>query len=156
VARARSLQSCRQILLAAGFQKCAGIVLPRCFVEIRGQEETGFVQQHRINAHDETTALIVPTREMPAEHLISYGKKTRVGAFGTFDSRFFADSRDPLIGARRRIAGPASLSAFETARIDIFASVKQRGRAATKTVFSVISVSLKVSHGVHGGSQRPP
>jgi hypothetical protein len=31
--------------------------------------------------------------------------------------------------------------------------VVQRGRAATKAVFSVISVSLKVSHGVHGGSQ---
>jgi len=39
-----------------------GILLPRCFVEIGGQEETGFVQQHRINAHDETTTLVVPTR----------------------------------------------------------------------------------------------
>jgi hypothetical protein len=25
---------------------------------------------------------------MPAGYLVSYGKKTRVGAFGTFDSRF--------------------------------------------------------------------
>jgi len=107
-------------------------------VKVASQEETGLIQQHRINAHDETTALVVLTRQMPANHLVGYGKKTLVGAVGTFDPRFeytqgeilrFAqnDSSDEFFRSPTawRIAGPASLSAFETARIDIFPSVKQ-------------------------------
>ena len=101
VARARSLQNRRHVYWAAGFQKRSGIVLPRCLVKIGGQEETGFVLQDRINPHHETTATAVSTREMPADYFVSYGKKTLVGAFGTFDSRFFADSPYPLISASR-------------------------------------------------------
>ena len=63
----------------AGFQERGDIVLPRGFVKIGGQEETGFVQQHRINAHDETTAIVVLTRQMPANHHVGYGKKTLGG-----------------------------------------------------------------------------
>ena len=101
VARARSLQGSRQILLVAGFQKRDGIVLPCSFVKVGGQEETRFVPQHRVNAHDETAALAVSARKMPADYLVSDGKKTLVGTFGTFDSRFFADSRNPLIATSR-------------------------------------------------------
>ena len=64
--------------------------------------------------------------EMPANHLVGYGKKTPMRTFGTFDSRFFADSLGPLIGTSRRIAGSARLAAFEAARINIFSSAKQR------------------------------
>jgi hypothetical protein len=63
---------------------------------------------------------------MPADYLVSYWKKTLVGTFGTFDSRFFADSRDPFVGARWRIASPACFSAFEAEWVDIFAPAKQR------------------------------
>src|SRR5208282_2732043 len=51
---------------------------------------------------------------------------TLVGAFGTFDFGFFADPLDPFIPAHWRIAGPARLPAFETARVNIFAPTKQR------------------------------
>ena len=66
------------------------------------------------------------TLQMPLNRIVSYGKKTLVGAFGTFDSGFFADSLDPFITAHWRIAGPARLPAFETARVNIFAPTKQR------------------------------
>ena len=124
-ARPRSLQGCRQVHLAASFQKRGDIVLPRCFVKIGGQEETGFIQKHWIDAHDEIAAMVVLTPQMPPNRIVSYGKKTLVGAFGTFDSGLFADSLDPFIAAHWRIAGPARLAAFEAARVNIFASTKQ-------------------------------
>jgi len=62
---------------------------------------------------------------MPAEYLISYRKKTLVGTFGTFDSRFFANSPHPFIAAGWRIPGPPGLSTFESAWINIFAPTKQ-------------------------------
>ena len=101
LARARSLQGRRQIHLTASFQKRADIVLPCCFVKIGGEEETGFVQKHRINAHDEITAMVVMTLQMPANHIVSYGKKTLVGTFGTFDPWLFADALDPFITTYR-------------------------------------------------------
>jgi len=80
---------------------------------------------HRINAHDEITAPVVLTSQVPAKRIISYGKKTLVGAFGTFDSGLFADSLDPFITTHRRIARPARLAAFEPPRVNIFAPTKQ-------------------------------
>ena len=112
--------------MAACFQKRGGIVLPRCFIKIGGQEETGLIQKHRINAHDESLTKVVLTAEMPANHLFSDGKKALVWAFGTLNSRFIADSLGPLIGTSGRIAGPTCLAAFEAARVNILSSPKQR------------------------------
>ena len=69
--------------------------------------------------------IVVLTAEMPANHVVGYRKKALVRAFGTFDSRFFADSLDPLITASRRIASPACSTTLEAARVDIFSSAKQ-------------------------------
>ncbi len=124
--RPRTLQGCRQVHLSASFPKRGDIVLPLCFVKIGGQEETSFIQKHWINAHNEITAMGVMTLQMPLNRIVSYGKKTLVGAFETFDSGLFADSLDPFITAHWRIAGPAGLPAFETARVNIFAPTKQR------------------------------
>ena len=76
----RSLQGRRQIHLSGKFQqKRADIFPPCCFVKIGGEEETGFVQKHRINAYDEITPMVVMTLQMPTNHVVSYGKKTLVG-----------------------------------------------------------------------------
>ena len=66
------------------------------------------------------------TLQMPLNRIVSNRKKTLMRTFGTFDSGFFADSLDPFITAHWRIAGPARLAAFEAARVNIFASAKQR------------------------------
>jgi hypothetical protein len=68
---------------------------------------------------------MVVALQMPLNRFVSYGKKTLVGAFGTIDFRFFADSPDPFIPAHWRIPGPTRLPAFETARVNIFAPTKQ-------------------------------
>ncbi len=68
---------------------------------------------------------MVVTLQMPLNRIVSYGNITLVGAFGTFDSGLFADSLDPFITTYWRIAGPARLAAFETARVNIFAPTKQ-------------------------------
>ena len=99
--------------------------MPSCFVKIGGQKETGFIQQHRVDAHDEIMAKIVLTPQMPLNRIVSHGKKTLVGTFATFDSGLFADSLNPFITANWRIACPARLSAFETAWVDIFTPPKQ-------------------------------
>ncbi len=70
--------------------------------------------------------MVVLTPQMPPNRIVSYGKKTLVGAFGTFDSGLFADSLNPFITTHRRISCPARLAAFEAARVNIFASAKQR------------------------------
>ena len=70
--------------------------------------------------------MVVLTPQMPPNRIVSYGKKTLVGAFGTFDSGLFADSLNPFITTYRRISCPARLAAFEAARVNIFASAKQR------------------------------
>jgi hypothetical protein len=44
---------------------------PCGLVKIGGEEGTGFVQKHRINAHDETTAPVVLTRQVPADYLVN-------------------------------------------------------------------------------------
>jgi hypothetical protein len=69
--------------------------------------------------------MVIVTGEVPANHLVSNGKKTPVGAFRTFDSRLFANSLDPLMGTSGRVAGPACLAALEAARVDVFSSVKE-------------------------------
>ena len=75
---------------------------------------------------------------MPANNIVSDGKKSLVGSSRTFDSRFFADSGDPLMGTGGRVAGKSrgpqrrrsALSAFEAARMDVFATVKQGAEEA--------------------------
>jgi hypothetical protein len=69
--------------------------------------------------------MVVLTPKMPPNRVVSYRKKTLVGAFGTFDSGLFADSLNPFITTHRRIAGPARLAAFEAARVNIFTPTKQ-------------------------------
>ena len=70
--------------------------------------------------------MVVLTPQMPPNRIVSYVKKTLVGAFGTFDFGLFANTLHPFITAHRRITCPARLAAFEAARVNIFASAKQR------------------------------
>jgi hypothetical protein len=59
------LQGSRQIHLTASFQKRGEIVLPRRFVKIGGEEETGFIQMtssarsitETLHAHEHATVL---------------------------------------------------------------------------------------------------
>src|SRR5438093_282480 len=107
-------------------QLLARILLPRCFVKVGGQEETGLIPKHRIDAHHEFPALVVVTAEMPTNYFVGYAKKPLVRTFGALDSRFLANSPDPLIAASWRIASSACLTAFEALRINILSSMKQR------------------------------
>jgi hypothetical protein len=83
-------------------------------------------QKHRIDARHEFPTLVVVTAEMPTNYFVGYAKKTLVRTFGALDSRFLANSPDPLIAASWRIASSACLTAFEALRINILSSMKQR------------------------------
>ena len=72
------------------------------------------------------TQNVVVTAEMPTNYFVGYAKKTLVRTFGALDSRFLANSPDPLIAASWRIASSACLTAFEALRINILSSMKQR------------------------------
>src|SRR5438034_10044620 len=126
VARPGPLQGSGHVHLLTCFQECARILLPRCFVKVGGQEETGLIPKHRIDAHHEFPALVVVTAEMPTNYFVGYAKKPLVRTFGALDSRFLANSPDPLIAASSRIASSGCLTAFEALRINILSSMKQR------------------------------
>jgi hypothetical protein len=74
--------------------------------------------------------VVVVTCEVPANNIVSYGKKPPERAIGTFDSWFFTNSRHPLMGTSGRIASAPCLTALEAARVDVFATVKQRPEEA--------------------------
>src|SRR5882724_6409487 len=114
VARPGPLQGSGHVHLLTCFQECARILLPRCFVKIGGQEETGLIPKHRIDAHHEFPTLVVVTAEMPTNYFVGYAKKTLVRTFGALDSRFLANSPDPLIAASWRIASSACLTAMRS------------------------------------------
>src|SRR4029077_3930318 len=84
------------------------------------------VPKHRIDARHEFPTLVVVTAEMPTNNFVGYAKKTLVRTIGALDSRFLANSPDPLIAATWRIASSACLTAFEALRINILSSMKQR------------------------------
>jgi hypothetical protein len=72
----------------------------------RGQEKAGLIQKHRADAHDEIASVAIAAGEMPANNIVSDGKKSLVGAFRKFDSRFFADPRHPLMSGHGPPAHP--------------------------------------------------
>ena len=84
------------------------------------------LQEHRIDAHDERSALIVLAGQMAADHIICYGQEATMVALDAFDPWFFADARNPFVGAYGCVARPTGLSAHKTARIDVFTPPKQR------------------------------
>jgi len=59
VSGSRPLNGNWNFVALAGLPKSADISSPFSFVEIRGQERTGIVRKHRIDAHNERGAIRV-------------------------------------------------------------------------------------------------
>ena len=79
------------------------IVLRASLVKVNRQEETRFVQQHRVYPGDKIAATVIPTRKMPPNHFISNGQKLSIPARSTLDPRLLAEPRHPFIPTSRRI-----------------------------------------------------
>jgi hypothetical protein len=122
---ARALQRGWNAQTTASFPKCLRVLSPTFLVEIDGQEKTGFVLKHRIDAHDEILALIILTREVPPDCLIGDGEKALMRTIATFDPGFLANTLNPFVAADRLIACLARLSAFKPAWIDVLAPTKE-------------------------------
>ena len=69
--------------------------------------------------------LVKNNRALAVDHFIGDLKKSAIGTIRAFDPRLFTYPANPFIGAGRRIAGFAGLSALETARIDILPAAEQ-------------------------------
>jgi len=111
---------------SARIQKCAGIVLPTCLIEVRRQEETGFVYQHRVNASYELMTRAVLAGQVPTNSLVIQRKQMAVRTVCAFDSRLFADTPNPFLAASRRIPRVTCFATYKAASINIRASAKQR------------------------------
>ena len=98
--------------------------MPACLVKIGCQEETGFIQQHRIDTHDEIAAVTILARKMLANHLIGNGKKLAMLAAPAFDSGFLAHAGDPFVGTGRGVTGPTGPLTLEAACVNILSSTK--------------------------------
>ena len=125
VARAGSFQIRGQILVSTCLKESLGIFLPVCFVEISSQEETGFVQQHWVDAHDKIPSIVVLTGEMPANDIVGDSQETSVRALGALNSWLFAYALNPFVGADRRVSRFPGLSALKTTRIDVVSSTEK-------------------------------
>ena len=105
----------------AGRQIGGGVVPPGIAVEVDGEEMTGLVEPHGVQAHREGGACTVRAGQMPADHVVGDRQELSVGADGALDSRLLAHPGPPLVGARRSVAGLAGAQALEAARIDVLA-----------------------------------
>src|ERR1700751_1759658 len=128
VAGTRSFQCDWQVALAAGFEECAGVLLPVLLVEIDRQEITGLVSKHGVNTHHKIPSWLNLSGKMPPDDLVSYRKKAARGAIGALDSWLLAHPSNPLVRARRRITGFSRFAALEANRINICSSSEQRSK----------------------------
>lgn len=85
-------------------QKGRRIRLPTCLIEVNGEEEAGFVEEHRIDARDKWLIRVVSARQMAANDIVGDRQESTMRAFRALDARLFADAPDPLVGTRRRVA----------------------------------------------------
>src|SRR5262249_21357674 len=102
------------------------VLSPSPLIEVDGQEKTGFVLKHRINAHDKILAVIVVAQEMAPDRIVRNREKSLVWAITTFDPRLLTYSPHPFISANRLLAGHSGLTAFKSAGIDILAAAEER------------------------------
>ena len=70
--------------------------------------------------------MVILTRKMATDYLVSDRQKPLVGTIGAFDPGLLANPAYPLVGADRGISGRFGPAIFKTARIDIVASPKKR------------------------------
>ena len=118
VARTRALQSDRRLVGLACLQKRVGILQPRRFVEVGGQEPTGFVGQHGIDAHGEVAArpiLRIHPQEMVSHHIVGDGQVLAESAIIATRLGLLAHAADPFVAADGLIALLARSSGFRSA-----------------------------------------
>src|SRR5208282_3284309 len=119
-----SFQRAWDIHPSAGLQNCDHILLPAIAIEVRRQEKACFVQQHRINPHDEIAPRRVVASQMPANRFVSDLIKATIWTLRAFNSGLFADATHPFVRACWGIPGLASLAILEAARIDVLPASK--------------------------------
>lgn len=119
LARARTLDGDRQIVLPADCDEGTNIPLPISLVEVRGQECALVIGQQRIDTGDERLVVIVMAFEMPRDHLVRSRKECLIRADGAVDDGLATEPRLPLLGARRRVAASAGFRVLPAPRIQV-------------------------------------
>ena len=125
LARARTLDGDRQIVLPADCDEGMNIPLPISLVEVRGQERTLVIGQQRIHTRHERLVVMVMAFEMPRDHLVRDRKEGLIRAGGAFDGGFAAEPRLPLVGARRRITASAGIRVLPAHWIHVCPAAEQ-------------------------------
>jgi len=69
--------------------------------------------------------MVVYTRKMATDYLVSNWQKPLMGTIGTFDPGLFANPAYPLIGAHWGISRFAGLAVLKPTRIDIIATPEE-------------------------------
>jgi len=71
-------------------------------------------------------ARLILTGEVPPDCLVGHWHKPAVGTGGAFDLGLVTDAADPLVPARRHVAGLAGPAALEPAGINVVPAPEQR------------------------------
>ena len=103
-AGAGSFQSGRNSKGTTRFHECQAVLAPALLIEVGRKEEARLVLKHGINARDERLAGVIESRQVPADHLVRQWKELSILALRALDSWLLADTPNPFVAARRRIA----------------------------------------------------
>lgn len=101
VARPGTLQGTRKRVVVTYPQDRLSITTPVVPVEIHCQKSAGFVQEHRINTHDEGAPSFIHSGEMAPDDFISDGQQFTVGTRRTLNTGFFTEPANPLVRTGR-------------------------------------------------------
>ena len=98
---------------------------PRRLVEVERGEADRLVGEHRIRAHRERLARVVPAPEMPGHRAVRHRDERPLGTRRAPHLRLAAHPADPFVAAHRLVAGFARPAALEAPREHVLASPEE-------------------------------
>jgi hypothetical protein len=129
IAGTRALKSRRNLLFSTCRKIRQRVAPPSLLVEIGDQEPASLIGHERVHASDERVGSFwigrIPPLKMASNDVIAHRDECLVRAFHALDPRLFADTADPSICARGRIAGFPGLGILPPMREDFFAAPKE-------------------------------
>src|SRR6185295_13654337 len=110
------------------FHECAAVLAPALLIKVRRKKKARLIPKHRVNARDERLAGLIRSRQMPSDDLVGQRQKLSILTFRALDARLLADTANPFVAARWRIARSSGFAAFEPSGINIISPTEERAK----------------------------
>jgi hypothetical protein len=132
IAGTRALESRRNMPFSTCRKIRQRVAPPSLLVKIGDQEPASLIGHERVHASNERVGSFwigrIPSLKVASNDVIAHRDECLVRAFHALDPGLFADTADPFICARGRIARFSGLGILPPTREDIFAAPKARAK----------------------------